>query len=379
MTAVYVHIPYCVKKCLYCDFCSRPLDGTAAAYPDALIREIALRVQGGFAPERVDSIFFGGGTPTALPAASIVRILDAIRDAFPVSDDTEISVECNPGTAAFESLRLLRKAGFNRISIGLQSADDALLAAIGRVHTYPQFLQTVRWAQDAVFSNINVDVMHGLPHQTRADYLDTLKKVCDLEVQHVSAYALILEPNTPFAAMADRHELHLPDPDLVADMQDDGIMYLESRGYRRYEVSNFARDGFRCQHNMVYWRNEPYIGFGVAAHSALPDGRRWLRFANTESIASYLAKLSRGRLPIVEEISLSVSEQIFETVMLGLRMTDGVDLDAFCHRFGIALHDVYADAISDVRCRGWWKDSGTHLALNARGMDMLNAALLFFR
>lgn len=379
MTAVYVHIPYCVRKCLYCDFCSVPSDATTALYADALKQEIALRVKSGFSTDAVGTVFFGGGTPTALPAEQLADILTAVKDAFPVSEDAEISVECNPGTVGQSDLMTLRNAGFNRLSIGLQSADDALLARIGRIHTRADFLRTLSLAREAGFSNINVDVMHGLPGQTQAQYLDTLRVVCDFDVQHVSAYALILENGTPLKAMVEREELTLPDADAVADMQDAGIAYLEERGYRRYEVSNFAREGFACRHNLVYWHNGAYLGLGVAAHSSLPEGKRWERTANTEDIAAYLRRIGKRKLPVSESIALYRSESMFETVMLGLRLCEGVDRAAFSERFGVSVDDAYRDAIDDVRKLGWWADSDTHLRLNARGLDMLNSALVYFR
>ncbi len=379
MTAVYVHIPYCVRKCLYCDFCSVPLDQTAEMYTDALRQEIALHVQNGTALDRVDTIFFGGGTPTVLPAERLTGVLDALRAAFPVASDAEISIECNPGTVDEGSLSRLRWAGFNRLSIGLQSADDSLLARIGRIHTYADFQRSLQCARSAGFSNINVDVMHGLPSQTQAQYLDTLQKICALGVQHISAYSLILEDGTPLKTMVEDGALTLPDPDAVADMQDAGILYLESQGYRRYEVSNFARDGYACRHNLVYWHNEPYLGIGVAAHSSLPEGKRWKRTSNTEDIPTYYRRLSKRKLPIVESIPLYRSESMFETIMLGLRTVEGVDRQAFFRRFGVTVDAAFPDAIADVRQNGWWADSDTHLRLNTRGLDMLNSALVYFR
>ena len=390
MSAIYIHIPYCVKKCDYCDFCSVPLNESAARYCDLLRQEIGLwngKRKGGKA--EIHSIFFGGGTPTSLPAAHIVSVLEAIHMHFSVADDAEISIECNPKTATEEGLALLHKAGFNRLSIGLQSADDELLGHIGRVHTYADFLHTLDIARSADFVNINVDVMHGLPRQTQKQYLETLRLVCDLDVEHISAYALILEKDTPLYRQVEIEQtLSLPDEDAVADMQDAGMTYLAERGYTRYEVSNFAKDGRECRHNLVYWNNEAYVGFGVAAHSSMPDGwasgadktgDTWLRAANVEDIPVYEKRLRRNKLPTAETIKLYASEQMFESVMLGLRKVEGVDRAAFQARFGVAVDDVFANAIAEVSLADLWEDCATHLRLNPRGMDMLNSVLVSFR
>ena len=381
MTAVYIHIPYCLKKCSYCDFCSVPLEDSAQAYPDALIREIELSKDKFLTGSEISTIFFGGGTPTVLPAAALCRILEAVKRCYTVLPNAEISLECNPKTATATAFLQLRQAGFNRLSIGLQSADDELLRVVGRVHTYQDFCDTLRMAREAGFTNINVDVMHGLPQQTKEQYLDTLVKVADFDPTHISAYSLILEEDTPLKKQVAYHELTLPDPDEVADMQDAGIDYLESRGYRRYEVSNFAKEGYACRHNLTYWNNEPYVGFGVAAHSSMPDRKNecWLRWSNTESIKTYLRKLQRGKLPTEETLTLYASEEMFECIMLGLRKTEGLDRAAFKERFGIAVEDAYRNAILEAAQYDWWEPSETHLKLNRHGMDMLNSVLVCFR
>ena len=243
MIGVYVHIPYCLRKCRYCDFCSVAIDETAGRYRSAVEREIAL-VRDRYPGERVKTVFFGGGTPTVLPAEDITAILNAIRTAFPVEPDAEISIECNPKTIGYEGLTCLREAGFNRLSIGLQATQNALLFRIGRVHTFEEFLSTYRAARDAGFTNINIDLMHGLPGQGQADYLDAIRTVAALDPSHISAYSLILEEGTPLYADVQEGRETLPDPDAVADMEDAGMDLLESLCYKRYEVSNFAKPGF---------------------------------------------------------------------------------------------------------------------------------------
>lgn len=378
MIALYFHIPYCVRKCRYCDFCSVPRNETADRYPDALQTEIALR-QRQYPCETARTVFFGGGTPTVLNASALGRVLERANAAFPFSSDAEISIECNPKTASKESLQSLRDFGFNRLSIGLQSADDRLLERIGRVHTYADFMQTYAWAREAGFDNINVDLMHGLPGQQAEQYLETIDRVIRLGPEHISAYGLILEEGTPLHDDCVHGRETLPDEDAVADMQDAGIDALERGGYLRYEVSNFAKPGYACRHNLTYWNNEPYLGFGVAAHSSMPKDGKWYRFANTESIPTYLKKLESGRLAEAECILINTFEQMFETIMLGLRKTEGVRYDAFCRRFGCDLREVYPEAIAWNRARGLWRESDESLCLNRRGMDLMNSVLLDFQ
>ena len=379
MTGVYVHIPYCVKKCAYCDFCSVPRDASIDQYPDALCREIELSRDRLPYEGPVPSVFFGGGTPTVLPAEALIRVLDTVRRTYDLLPDAEITTECNPGTASYADFVKLRAAGFNRLSLGLQSADDRLLKAVGRIHTYEQFLTAYGAARDAGFQNINVDLMHGLPGQTQADYLDTLQKVCDLGPEHISAYALILEEGTPLYTRVREGEVTLPDEDAVADMEDAGMAYLKERGYARYEVSNFAKPGRECRHNLIYWNDEPYLGFGVAAHSSARGKGDWLRWSNTESIPTYLKKLQRGRLPTAETLHIDKKEEMFEVIMLGLRKVKGIPRQAFLDRFGLSMEKAFPEAWLTVQANGWWADDHARYALTPQGMDHLNTALCYFR
>jgi len=379
MTGVYVHIPYCVRKCAYCDFCSVPKNETAEAYPDALCREIELSRDRLPYEGPVPSVFFGGGTPTVLPAEALIRTLDTLRRTYEVLPAAEITAECNPGTASYADFVKLRAAGFNRLSLGLQSANDALLKAVGRIHTYDQFLSAFRAARDAGFQNINVDLMHGLPGQTEADYLTTLQKVCALGPEHISAYALILEEGTPLHQQVRAGETSLPDEDAVADMEDAGMACLEDRGYRRYEVSNFAQPGYECRHNLIYWNDEPYLGFGVAAHSSARGRGMWRRWSNVESIPTYLKRLQRGRLPTAETLRIDKKEEMFEVIMLGLRKVEGIPRQTFLDRFGLPLEQAFPEAFLEVQANGWWADSPARYALTKQGMDHLNTALCYFR
>ena len=379
MIGVYVHIPYCLKKCRYCDFCSIPVDETAGRYRAALETEIAL--SGAKHPgERVKTVFFGGGTPTVLPAEDLCAILGAIRNTFAVEPDAEISIECNPKTIGFDGLKRLFDAGFNRLSIGLQATQNELLSRIGRVHTYEEFLVTYAAVRDAGFRNINVDLMHGLPGQTQADYLDAIRTVAALEPTHISAYSLILEEETPLYDDVMHGRETLPDADAVADMEDAGMDLLDALGYRRYEVSNFAMSGFECRHNLIYWHNEPYLGLGVAAHSSMVEDGFWVRFSNERSIPAYLKKIGKGKLPRAERIITNTFEQMFESVMLGLRLVKGIDRAAFSDRFGCDVIETYRSAYDKNDRYGFWDHSDPDfLRLNRIGMDHLDSVLRDFR
>ncbi|MDO4836358.1 MAG: radical SAM family heme chaperone HemW [Clostridia bacterium] len=379
MIGVYVHIPYCLKKCRYCDFCSIPVDETAGRYRAALETEIAL--SGAKHPgERVKTVFFGGGTPTVLPAEDLCAILGAIRNTFAVEPDAEISIECNPKTIGFDGLKRLFDAGFNRLSIGLQATQNELLSRIGRVHTYEEFLVTYAAARDAGFTNINVDLMHGLPGQGQADYLDAIRTVAALEPTHISAYSLILEEETPLYDDVMHGRETLPDADAVADMEDAGMDLLDALGYRRYEVSNFAKPGFECRHNLIYWHNEPYLGLGVAAHSSMVEDGFWVRFSNERSIPAYLKKIGKGKLPRAERIITNTFEQMFESVMLGLRLVKGIDRTAFSDRFGCDVIETYRSAYDKNDRYGFWDHSDPDfLRLNRIGMDHLDSVLRDFR
>ena len=377
MAGIYLHIPFCVRKCAYCDFVSFAEGCVPEGYVEALLTELELVARGGGYPAAFDTVFFGGGTPSLLSGAQMKTILDALRVHFAIRADAEISMECNPGTVSPEKLAAYRAAGINRLSIGLQSTHDVLLNEIGRIHHFAQFFETLSSARAAGFDNINVDLMHGLPNQTLEQYLDSLKTVCDLGVQHISAYSLILEEHTPLYFRVEKGEVALPDEDLVADMQDAGIEYLEQRGYHRYEISNFAQDGFECRHNRNYWDNGEYLGFGIAAHAAVRQGR-WTRFANVDSLDEYYRLLARGKRPLAETIRLTQRDEMFECVMLGLRLVRGVDRARFFARFELDIAEAYPLAMEKLRKRGWVIETEQAIALNSKGLDLQNEALGFF-
>ena len=377
MAGIYLHIPFCVRKCAYCDFVSFPNGSVPEPYANALLTEIELVSRGGSYPAAFDTVFFGGGTPSLLTGDQMRRIMSALRERFDIRADAEISMEANPGTVTPEKMAAYREAGINRLSIGLQSTHDTLLREIGRIHSVDQFLTTMKNAREAGFSNINVDLMHGLPNQTIPQYLDSINTVCDLGVQHISAYSLILEEHTPLYDCVERGEVTPPEEDLVVDMQDEGIDLLEERGYHRYEISNFARDGFECRHNLNYWQNGEYLGFGIAAHGVVRD-RKWTRYANVDNLEEYNRLIARGKRPLAETIRLSPRDEMFECVMLGLRLIRGIDRAAFLARFDLDVVEAYPKAMELLRKRGWIEENERLIALNRKGLDLQNEALGFF-
>jgi len=376
MAGIYVHIPFCIKKCHYCDFVSFEEKGMAKDYFAALWKETELLAK----QERdreFNTVFFGGGTPSALPPYYIAETMDRIRAAFAL-DIAEATIECNPGTVDGEKLSAYRDAGFNRISIGVQSFDDGLLRGIGRIHTSRQGEEAVSLARKAGFDNINIDLMYGLPNQRKADYVASLERAAKLDIQHISAYSLILEEDTGLYDMVQRGEVSLPDEDEVYDMHRAGMERLEALGYTRYEISNYARPGRECIHNINYWNVGEYVGLGLSASSALMKEGELVRFGNTRVISEYIDEINKESLPRREIQHISREEEMFEWAMLGLRKIEGVDRAAFLKRFGRDFAQVFSGAVSTLVNRGWLELDRGHIRLTDRGLDMQNSALMEF-
>lgn len=372
---LYIHIPFCAKKCKYCDFVSFADAKDTKSYMRALKMEIRLRARDADFTD-FDSVFFGGGTPSLLAAEEIASCLKLAQESFSIKPDAEITLEANPGTLSKEKLHSYKQAGINRLSIGLQSADDRLLKRIGRIHDYQSFLDTYHAARENGFNNINIDLMYALPDQSVKDYADTLEKVCDLRPEHISAYSLILEEGTP---LYDEHPA-LPDEDESFAMHTLSREVLSSRAYKRYEISNYALSQRECRHNLHYWNMDPYLGLGLNAHSAWKRHGEWLRFSNTANLDEYIGKCKAEELALAECTSIQRREEMFEFVMLGLRKTQGIRLFDFEERFGDAFFHSYPEAVSALKKRGWLcTDSKSgFFALNETGLDLQNEALLCF-
>lgn len=383
--SIYIHIPFCIRKCLYCDFLSFPvgdesyvnrkIDGYSMQpemarngmkdYVNLLCREIALRAPA-FKKYRVISVFFGGGTPSLLPAEELGTIMDAVRASFVVSTDAEITVECNPGTVTAEKLTYYITCGINRLSIGLQSTDDGELARIGRIHDYETFLETYRLARAAGFCNINVDLMAALPGQTAASYQRTLERVCALSPEHISAYSLILEEGTPL--YVNQKDYIFPDEEEEREFYYMTERVLYKAGYHRYEISNYAREGRECRHNKVYWQRGDYLGLGLGAASLIAN----VRWNNPEDMAAYREQ----RLCEVQH--LSRREQMEEFMFLGLRLTEGVEEADFVKAFGVSVDAVYGETVSRLVEQELLVRTGGRLFLTPRGIDVSNVVFAAF-
>lgn len=384
--ALYFHIPFCLKKCNYCDFLSfgadSPLaDGkTKARYMDSLLRETVMRAED-YGDYCVASVFIGGGTPSMVMPEFLSELMAVVREHYRLAEDAEITIEVNPGTVDERALRCYQQAGINRLSIGLQSADNGELAALGRVHTYGQFLGTYYTARKCGFSNVNVDIMSALPGQTLKGYLDTLEKVLALDPppEHVSAYSLILEEGTVLWEQAGRGELVLPDEDTEREMYEAARRVLEGAGYVRYEISNYARPGRECRHNCGYWCRRDYAGFGIGAASLIDN----VRFKNGEDLRAYLVSPTGCQC---DRQALSLSEQMEEFMFLGLRMTAGVSAAEFAACFGEEPEHVYGEVIKKNIGDGLlrWTEglsgnsSDRRLALTEKGLDLANYVMAQF-
>ena len=386
---LYLHFPFCKRKCFYCDFCSAPADAeTVAAYCSALKKEIVLTAEK-YPGARVSTVFLGGGTPTLVPAAELRAVLEELRRRFDILPDAEITAEGNPGTLSPRWLEAACACGLNRLSLGVQAAQDRLLRAIGRIHTFAQAEEAVAMARAFGIRNLNVDLMSGLPGQTLRDWRESIDAAVALDVEHVSAYSLILEEGTPLWRMVEAGSVRLPDDELTAEMYEQGVAWLEAAGYARYEISNFARPGMRCRHNVGYWQGSWYAGLGVAAHSMLPpdasqatQGAVRIRRANTESLADYLHALeAQNRLPPAEITPVERQEAMFETMMLGLRMTDGVAERDFERLHGETMAQVYGPALETLVRDGLgaWSLGAVgerRFFLTPRGLEVQNEALM---
>ncbi len=367
---LYLHIPFCVQKCNYCDFCSAPASvATRARYVEALCRQLvhASPMAQAYA---VDTVYFGGGTPTLLCGEELGRIMDTVRRHFSLESDAEITAECNPVTNAEGLFEGLLEAGVNRVSIGLQSVHEKELEALGRLHSFADFTATYRAARRAGVQNISADVMFGIPLQTVTSFERTLEALCDLSPEHISAYGLRIEECTPFGARRDT--LPLPDEDAEAQMAELAASKLPQSGYVRYEISNYAKAGRESRHNLRYWLGEEYLGFGPAAHSFFKGER----FETPPDTDGYLTAVQNGNFSALRASPHSIAgkEAREEYVMLRMRLTSGVEKADFLHRFGISFENAYGDLTRLIR-GGFLTDDGTHVAFTARGMQVSNAIL----
>jgi len=391
---VYIHIPFCVKKCVYCDFLSGPATRLQQQeYVNALLKEIAWESKY-YTAYVVKTIFFGGGTPSILEAEEIAKILDCLRKYYWVDENAEITLEMNPGTAEKRKLRILKDCGINRLSIGLQSADNAELQMLGRIHTYEDFLRTYCQAREIGFANMNIDLISALPDQHMDRWVRTLEQVVALQPEHISAYSLIIEEGTLLYHNRDAWG-PVPDEDEDRQMYQETKRILAEHGYYRYEISNYAKDGYECKHNCIYWQRgvwhiADFVGFGLGASSTVGN-RRW---ENTKHMKQYLsvlqeckANLYDSRLTdnstVGESVKKAVTilldvEQMEEFMFLGLRMRKGVSKQEFMESFAKDMDTMYGDALQKWIQQGMMVQSGDTVRLTDAGIDVSNIVLSSF-
>ena len=405
MIGVYIHIPFCVKKCNYCDFLSFPCqEELRGRYVDALVREIKNFNHNDM---EVATVFFGGGTPSILSCDEIEKIMAALGEHLHLSNDAEITMECNPGTVNRNKLNRIRELGINRLSIGLQSCRDSELKLLGRIHDYEDFLECFWMARDVGFDNINVDIMSALPGQSVESYLDTLTNVVNIKPEHVSAYSLIIEENTPFYSIygndtsvksgnvagsvgenSDNDNSQCPEcnpklnnyPSLPGEDDERRMYYLTEKvlgenGYHRYEISNYARDGYECRHNTTYWTGGEYVGFGLGASSCINN----VRYRNEEDINKYISHIrEKGVCGHAEEIKLTEMDNIEEFMITGLRLMRGISKREFMSHFGKSIEYYYGEVLTSLIHEGLIEEEGDGIRLTKYGIDVSNYVLSFF-
>lgn len=365
---LYIHIPFCVRKCAYCDFLSAPGSEEAkASYTEALLREIeAVKTE----KREVSSIFVGGGTPSALSPSLMGDIFEKIHKSFSVAPDAEITIEANPGTLSKEKLFLYRNVGINRLSLGLQSPEAAELKSLGRIHTYEEFLESFSLAREAGFQNINVDLMCALPEQTYEGWVRNLRTVAALHPEHISAYSLIIEEGTPFA----KRKLNLPDEDTEYRMYEDTAGILAEYGYEQYEISNYAKKDLACQHNVGYWTRKEYLGLGLGAASLWGNQR----FSNTPDFSLYLNNSGFPEKIRGDRETLSLEAEMSEFMFLGLRMTKGVSKAEFLEGFGVPIESVYGKVLDKYKSVGLLEETEGRIFLTRAGIHVSNGVMAEF-
>ena len=369
---LYVHIPFCEEKCRYCDFLSfRADEGEKKAYVNQLIEEIKAQGQN-YSEYLVSSIFIGGGTPTTLSGIWILDIMNAIRENFIVETDAEVSIECNPGTLSKSKIIHIKKAGINRISFGLQSSIEEELKELGRIHTYKDFLQSYQLAREYGFTNINVDLMSGLPNQTIDSYKTTLKRVCALKPE------LIIEPDTPFFDKYGSEEgsMLLPDENIDREMYALTKNILREHGYERYEISNYAKPGRECRHNIGYWTGVSYLGLGVGASGYVMNRR----FHVESDYRKYMSvKMQQDITPLYCDLEeLDIKANMEEFMFLGLRLTRGVSRHEFNERFGVDMFEVFDRQIKRNMMLKLMEYNSPYLRLTEKGLDLSNMVMSDF-
>ena len=369
---IYIHVPFCLSKCAYCDFnssvCNDP--ERIRKYIDAVIAHMDSYSEAAASYEP-DTVFIGGGTPTSIPPAELYRLVKAVKKIFNLTETAEFTVEMNPATASKRVLSKLRKLGVNRLSMGLQTADENELKALSRIHTRKDFFRSYRMAREAGFENINVDLMFGIPFQTFESLMHTIRYVASLGPEHISLYDLKIEPGTAFHSNYEDIKAYLPEEETEYDMYLASVNLLRDLGYHQYEISNFSRPGRRCVHNLKYWNCDEYLGFGVSAHSYFNGNR----FSIIPDVDSYISSFfdPASKVVITENVeSVEERERLGEYIMLRLRLTDGIESREFSRRFGYSFEQLYGEKLVPYIRGGYMTASNGTFALTPAGMFVSN-------
>jgi len=374
---IYVHIPYCVQKCPYCDFYSRVDHSSVPVFLKSLEREIEM--VGGI-EQTFDTLYIGGGTPSVLEPATLARIIETTHRHFKFHSDVETTLEVNPGTVSRDSLAEYRRAGINRLNIGVQSFHDDNLEFLGRIHSVDEAVSSIEWARLAGFDNVGLDLIYGLPGQDKENWLNDLHRALEAEIEHLSCYMLTCESETPMSQDVENGRIQWPEDGTVRELFDTTIEFLTTHGFLQYEISNFAKQaesGSKARysrHNQKYWSFAPYIGLGPSAHSFIIPERYW----NHRSHEDYVRQIKAGRLSIAEKETLTCEQMIMEAIYLGLRTTRGIDLNGFEKMFKIGFLQTFEDEIAELAKDGLLKIMNNHCMLTPKGMayhDSITAML----
>ena len=366
--SLYVHIPFCERKCHYCDFVSFSREyQNISRYIDNLLKEISL-YKTSLSNYRLDTIFIGGGTPSCIDSKYIEEILSGIYNNFNIRNQPEVSIEVNPGTLDFSKAQIYKNIGINRVSLGVQSLNDNILKSIGRIHNSDDFLESLEILRNVGFKNINVDLMFGLPNQIIEDLEISLHKVVDLKMEHISLYGLIIEKSTLLDSWYKKGVLQVPSEDLERNMYHRSIELLTSRGYNHYEISNFSKPSYECRHNLTYWKLKPYLGVGLSSHSNLFGKRYW----NYSNLNSYNNLLEKNILPIEDEETINKSMEMAEYCILGLRLLNGINKVDFKNRFDTHIENNYKDVIVKHKTGGLIIEDIESIKLTSKGLDLAN-------
>ena len=365
INSLYIHIPFCVKKCIYCDFFSVPYDESLAmGYINAVLKELELRRE---RAGTLRTVYIGGGTPTTIPTLALIRLLKTVKDIFNIAQNAEFTIEANPGTVTREMIKALSGSGINRLSIGVQSFHDKELKLLGRIHDFTEGLDSIAAARHAGITNLSIDLIYGIPGQTLRDWTQTVSTAVEMSPEHISAYELTPEKDTPLHKLISTGQLEKPDEDTIISMYSHTIARLGEAGYSQYEISNFAKRGFQCIHNLNYWNRGQYLGIGAGAHGFIADKRT----KNTGDIRTYIELLSQGDLPEAETLEISCEDAIKESIFLGLRKTEGLDIREFREDLGIDLLKISDRLIHE----GLLASDGVHLSLTRKGIVVSNRVI----